>query len=79
MELRISYESISVEKHVTRPKYDWEVLLANIGGQLGLFTGFSLLTAMELLELLCDVWTFLTVSVWRRLGRCGRSNSRSIE
>ena len=70
MELVIRYESTDVETHVTRAKYDLAVLLANIGGQLGLFTGFSLLTALEILELVWDVWVLLTTAVCRTLGWC---------
>ena len=40
---------------VTEPKYDLPLLLANIGGQLGLFTGFSVLTGFEIFELFTDL------------------------
>ena len=40
---------------MTEPKYSIPVLLANIGGQLGLFTGFSALTGFEIVELFTDM------------------------
>ena len=49
--------------YVTEPKYDVIILLANIGGQLGLFTGFSFLTGIEIFELFTD----LCLTLARRL------------
>ena len=77
MELEITYETTNVEKEVTRAKFNWEVLLANIGGQLGLFTGFSVLTALEILELLYDLWAFLTVWVCSKMGRGRKKKSNT--
>ena len=50
----------------TSPKYDWSILLANIGGQLGLCMGFSLITALELIELLVDLVCHVTRGVRER-------------
>ena len=54
------------EIYQTEAKYDVTILLANIGGQLGLFTGFSFLTGFEILELFTDL--FLTL--------CGRLGAK---
>ncbi|XP_012941892.1 amiloride-sensitive sodium channel subunit gamma-like [Aplysia californica] len=56
LKLHVFYEQLNFEKIVTTPKYDWSILLSNIGGQLGLWLGFSLLTAFEVIELLLDMF-----------------------
>ena len=53
--IRIRLETLKEEIYITEPKYSIPVLLANIGGQLGLFTGFSALTGFEILELFTDL------------------------
>ncbi|KAK3763231.1 hypothetical protein RRG08_020771 [Elysia crispata] len=50
--LEIYYESFILERVDSEPAYTWNKLLGDIGGQLGLLLGFSILTAVELLELL---------------------------
>ena len=49
------YKTLEEEVYTTEAKYDVTVLLANIGGQLGLFTGFSVLTGFEIFELFTDL------------------------
>ena len=51
----IKPDTMEEEIYLTEPKYDIPLLLANIGGQLGLFTGFSVLTGVEILELFTDL------------------------
>ncbi|XP_012942494.1 amiloride-sensitive sodium channel subunit gamma-like [Aplysia californica] len=54
LRVAIYFEDLT-EKHVeSRPSYDWNRVLSDIGGQLGLWLGFSILTAMEWLELAYD-------------------------
>ena len=45
------------ERMVAVPVLDGNKLLGNIGGQLGLLLGFSLVTAVEILELLINLAT----------------------
>ncbi|GFN98004.1 amiloride-sensitive sodium channel subunit gamma [Plakobranchus ocellatus] len=52
LRMEIFYESLILEKVESSPAYTWYKLLGDIGGQLGLLLGFSILTAMEILELL---------------------------
>ncbi|RUS81939.1 hypothetical protein EGW08_010284 [Elysia chlorotica] len=52
LQLEIFYESFILEKVDSEPAYTWNKLLGDIGGQVGLLLGFSILTAVELLELL---------------------------
>ena len=48
-------ESLEVKTEETSPKYDWVGFLSNIGGVMGLFTGFSILSFLEIVELLFDL------------------------
>ncbi|GFR89693.1 acid sensing ion channel 1 [Elysia marginata] len=50
--LEIFYDSFILETVSSEPAYTWNKLLGDIGGQLGLLLGFSILTAVEIVELL---------------------------
>ena len=52
LKISVYFDSLIVEKVESQPAYSWNRLLVEIGGQLGLLLGFSLLTAVEILELL---------------------------
>ena len=52
LKLDVYFETLILEKIESRPAYTWNRLLADIGGQLGLLLGFSILTAVEMVELL---------------------------
>ena len=52
LKISVYFDSLIVEKVESQPAYSWNRLLGEIGGQLGLLLGFSLLTAVEILELL---------------------------
>ncbi|XP_012942493.1 degenerin del-1-like [Aplysia californica] len=54
LRVAIFYEDLTVQRVESRPSYDWNRLLSDIGGQLGLWLGFSILTAAEWLELAYD-------------------------
>ncbi|KAK7503198.1 hypothetical protein BaRGS_00005463 [Batillaria attramentaria] len=51
----IYFKQLNYEKITAYPAYDWSRVLGDLGGQLGLWLGFSLLTAMELLELVLGI------------------------
>ncbi|XP_070190671.1 degenerin-like protein unc-105 [Littorina saxatilis] len=53
--VHIYYKQLNYERIETEPAYNWYRLLSDLGGQLGLWLGFSLLTAVEFLELVCIV------------------------
>ena len=48
-------KSLEVKTVVTSPKYDWVAFLSMIGGVMGLFTGFSVLSCLEIVELIFDL------------------------
>ncbi|GFO40573.1 acid-sensing ion channel 1 [Plakobranchus ocellatus] len=68
LKLEIYYESLILDKVVNQPAFTWNKLLSDIGGQLGLLLGFSILTAIEILELvLMDLGLGIGLrSLWRR-------------
>ncbi|GFO31750.1 amiloride-sensitive sodium channel subunit beta [Plakobranchus ocellatus] len=51
LKLEIYFDSLILDKIVGQPAFTWNKLLSDIGGQLGLLLGFSILTAIEILEL----------------------------
>ena len=53
--LNIYLETFDVRIVDSEPKYTLSVLVATIGGGLGLFLGFSFITAMEMCEFLLDI------------------------
>ena len=56
--------TLEVTKEVTTPKYDWVGFLSNIGGVMGLFTGFSVLSFLEIVEVLFDLGACLFAVLW---------------
>ncbi|CAG5125164.1 unnamed protein product [Candidula unifasciata] len=58
LRLEIYFDSLDVVEFNTQPKYDWSMLFGDVGGQLGLWLGCSLLTAMEVIEVFIDTLLF---------------------
>ena len=48
--LDIFYDELSVTKFKQVPAMTWSALLADLGGQMGLFLGMSAITAAEVVE-----------------------------
>ncbi|XP_047481305.1 FMRFamide-activated amiloride-sensitive sodium channel-like [Penaeus chinensis] len=69
--LHVYLDSISYELIDESPTYTWDTLLCNLGGSLGLFVGVSMLSILEVLELLVDL-CILTFSKKKR----GREDTR---
>ena len=61
----VFYESLEVEIFESTPKYDLSALLSNLGGVFGLFTGFSVLTTIELITLLVDIVCLYFCKNWK--------------
>lgn len=61
----INYNEFSYTSIEEMPEITFETLLANIGGQLGLFIGISLLSLIELLELFLHI---LLITCKHRVG-----------
>ncbi|XP_046367438.2 amiloride-sensitive sodium channel subunit gamma-like [Haliotis rufescens] len=65
MRLNVFYKQLNYQKIQTKPAYDWRSLLSDVGGQAGLWLGFSLLTLAEILELIVDVVIHLCTKPFR--------------
>ncbi|XP_067660960.1 amiloride-sensitive sodium channel subunit gamma-like [Haliotis asinina] len=63
--LNVFYKELKYQKIQTKPAYDWKSLLSDVGGQAGLWLGFSLLTLAEILELIVDVVIHLCTKPFR--------------
>lgn len=59
LRLQIFYEDLSVFKTINEEAYKIENLLADIGGQLGLWIGCSVMTFVELLEFMANLLGYL--------------------
>ncbi|KAK8376859.1 hypothetical protein O3P69_010060 [Scylla paramamosain] len=53
--LHFYMDSLSYEKIEESPAFTWNTLVCNVGGNLGLFLGMSIVTLVELLEFLIDL------------------------
>ncbi|KAH9500006.1 hypothetical protein Btru_076144 [Bulinus truncatus] len=75
VEINIYYEELIslIEEHV--PKYLWPDLFGNLGGQIGLFTGASLLTLFEFVELFYLLVVLLTSFVYKYVKIKWKNNS----
>lgn len=48
MFLQVGFKSLSYEKHEQKPAYDWIAMFGEIGGNMELFLGCSLLHALHI-------------------------------
>ncbi|XP_070189008.1 degenerin deg-1-like [Littorina saxatilis] len=65
--VEVFMSQLNVEKIVTEPAYDWLHLLSDVGGQVSLWLGFSLMTAVELCQLLVDLLGLLLAKLYTYL------------
>ncbi|XP_068222948.1 acid-sensing ion channel 3-like isoform X2 [Palaemon carinicauda] len=53
--IHLFLDSLSFETIEESPAYTWDTLICNVGGNLGLFIGMSLVTMVEVLVFLFDI------------------------
>ena len=53
--IKLYFISMHYEETTHKPSFDIETLFANIGGFLGLFVGASVMTVLEVIELICHL------------------------
>lgn len=64
LKLHVYYSDLFVTEIQTKKDYDTYKVISDIGGQLGLMLGASLLTAAELIELLADIFVVYAKTVY---------------
>ena len=55
LKVEVAMGDLNMQTYTSSPKYDWSILISNIGGQLGLCIGFSIFTGLEIVELMIDL------------------------
>ncbi|CAG0899185.1 unnamed protein product [Darwinula stevensoni] len=53
--VNVFYETMSVQKTSEIPLYPWSSFIGTLGGLLGLYTGMSFVSVMEILEWIFDM------------------------
>ncbi|XP_054846964.1 acid-sensing ion channel 3 [Eublepharis macularius] len=76
--LDIFFEALSYETIEQKKAYEVAGLLGDIGGQMGLFIGASLLTILEILDYLYEVLQEKLLNYHQNRKRAGRRNSQSL-
>jgi hypothetical protein len=65
VKLNINFQSLQYTQVEESQKTTWLDLLSNVGGTLGLFTGFSFLSLVELLEIIFEICRVKSSSMLR--------------
>jgi hypothetical protein len=66
VKVNIFYESLSYTHSTESPQMDMVSLLANIGGNMGLFLGVSVFTLAEIVNVLIEVYFILRNNIYKR-------------
>lgn len=65
--VEIYYNNLELIEYVAVPSYTWNKVLGDIGGQMGLWMGFSILAGMEVAELFIDSFVTVVVYLYKKL------------
>ncbi|KAM5255520.1 acid-sensing ion channel 3 isoform 2-T2 [Ctenodactylus gundi] len=76
--LDIFFEALNYETVEQKKAYEVSELLGDIGGQMGLFIGASLLTILEILDYLCEVFRDRVLGYFWRQRRSQRHSSTNL-
>uniref|UniRef100_H0XKA0 Acid sensing ion channel subunit 3 n=1 Tax=Otolemur garnettii TaxID=30611 RepID=H0XKA0_OTOGA len=78
--LDIFFEALNYETVEQKKAYEMSALLGDIGGQMGLFIGASLLTILEILDYLCEVFRDRVLGYfWNRRRSQRHSNTNLLQ
>ncbi|KAF5911473.1 hypothetical protein HPG69_004394 [Diceros bicornis minor] len=78
--LDIFFEALNYETVDQKKAYEVSELLGDIGGQMGLFIGASLLTILEILDYLCEVFRDRVLGYfWNRKGSQRHSSTNLLQ
>ncbi|XP_040449373.1 acid-sensing ion channel 3 isoform X1 [Falco naumanni] len=76
--LDIFFEALNYEMIEQKKAYEVAGLLGDIGGQMGLFIGASLLTILEIFDYLYEVFRYKLLSFYKEKKRAPRSDSSTL-
>ncbi|XP_013360038.1 PREDICTED: acid-sensing ion channel 3 isoform X2 [Chinchilla lanigera] len=76
--LDIFFEALNYETVDQKKAYEMSELLGDIGGQMGLFIGASLLTVLEILDFLCEVFQDRVLGYFWNRRRSQRHSSTNL-
>ncbi|XP_065739780.1 acid-sensing ion channel 3 isoform X1 [Phocoena phocoena] len=76
--LDIFFEALNYETVEQKKAYEVSELLGDIGGQMGLFIGASLLTVLEILDYLCEVFRDRVLGYFWNRKRSQRHSSANL-
>uniref|UniRef100_A0A8D1VV70 Acid sensing ion channel subunit 3 n=1 Tax=Sus scrofa TaxID=9823 RepID=A0A8D1VV70_PIG len=76
--LDIFFEALNYETVEQKKAYEVSELLGDIGGQMGLFIGASLLTILEILDFLCEVFRDRVLGYFWKRKRSQRHSSTNL-
>ncbi|XP_072820291.1 acid-sensing ion channel 3 isoform X3 [Vicugna pacos] len=76
--LDIFFEALNYETVEQKKAYEVSALLGDIGGQMGLFIGASLLTILEILDFLCEVFRDRVLGYFWNRKRSQRHSSTNL-
>ncbi|XP_036885385.1 acid-sensing ion channel 3 [Sturnira hondurensis] len=76
--LDIFFEALNYETVEQKKAYEVSELLGDIGGQMGLFIGASLLTILEILDYLCEVFQDRVLGYFRNQKRSPKHASTNL-
>ncbi|XP_036102834.1 acid-sensing ion channel 3 isoform X1 [Molossus molossus] len=76
--LDIFFEALNYETVEQKKAYEVSELLGDIGGQMGLFIGASLLTILEILDYLCEVFLDRVLGYFWKRKRSQRHSSTNL-
>ncbi|XP_070574537.1 acid-sensing ion channel 1-like [Ptychodera flava] len=65
LKLEVSYEVPNSRSTISSPRYTFDQLIADIGGLFGLYLGISLITVVEFIEFLYDMYCYFIS--WKRV------------
>ncbi|KAK2171333.1 hypothetical protein NP493_1078g01002 [Ridgeia piscesae] len=75
LKMEVYFKELDYEEIVTEPSYELEDLLADLGGQAGLWLGVSVIAIFEFIELLYDV---ISVAAFRQMNMCNPNRVQTL-
>ncbi len=75
VKLNINFQSLQYTLVEESQKTTWLDLVSNVGGTLGLFTGFSFLSLVELLEIIFEICRVKSLNLFNFKNKVGKNEN----